>query len=518
MSIIKEIKAALPDLKEEELRVFEHFLNITKVPRGSKHHGPIEKYLGEVADSFGFTHVIDEYNNLLITIPASKGCEDIPAVCIQAHSDMVCVAAHDFDFKTQPIEVRIKDFYEDGNKWLMGTNTTLGGDNGVGIAYCFALCDEIKRGTLKAYPKIYILITSDEEIGLVGASDMLKKPEFFPKDIGYLINADSEDFGHICISSCGGARHDITYKNLKVEEFNDFRTFKLDIDGCTSGHSGADIQLMRANALKLAGRVIETLLQECEECARPSFHLVNINAGTTHNAIPYHAVFEFGFTGFKDECCAWVIDTVKKAIEDCKTCYVESDPKMVGTIVETKLAVKKGLSNEDSMKILNLINLIPAGVIRMSRAVDGLVESSYNPAVATLKLEDAEFHLMGSGRSCIEPELDQIYRTLKNICRICGATTIEQSSRYPGWPANPNSKLLTLIKKNYEKYCDNVIVEAIHAGLEVGMLVSGRNIEAVSIGPTILSPHSTVERMKLDTVVPAYNILKETVIDIANRK
>lgn len=489
MSITAHNEEVLKQLPQKYIEVFREFAMLDSVPRKSGNRAGIVAYVLNWAKEHQFEAHKDDADNVLITVPATKGLENAPGICLQGHTDMVAVktpeCAHDFE--KDPISFRIVD-----GKWLMACDTTLGADDGMGVALAMAIATDktIKHGPIE------LLFTSDEEIGLIGASGLKKCLKS-----KYLLNLDSEDFGDICVSCAGGFR--ITFEKTFARSAigADEKVIEVYVHGYLGGHSGAEIQCYRANAIHQLAKVLKQVPAE------KKLRLVSISGGIAHNAIPSAAKAVIAFQG---ECPC---EQMKHEFARVNECYHSAEPNAV---IEFKELAdqKEAWSVEDSANIVDFLLNTPHGPQRFSQDVKDFVETSF--ATTVLETRGDMVHILGSGRSNYEQELELLYQRLAALGRLCGWKASEMLQRYPGWPAKMDSPLIAITEKAYKKHCDHVRVCAIHAGLEAGMICKlHEGMEAISIGPTILSPHSPQERCEIETVGKSFEIVRELVEDIA---
>ncbi|GKT32400.1 Aminoacyl-histidine dipeptidase [Aduncisulcus paluster] len=474
--------------------VWQIFLAILEVPNPSHYSELIVKFMVEVGKEYGFETVVDETNNVILRVPATEGCESWPIVCLQGHTDMVPVKADeiDHDFKTMPIVPRI-----DG-EWLKATQTTLGADNGIGIAMAVAAAIEpgAKHGPLE------ILCTSDEEVGLIGASAI--KPGFVKSQ--YIINLDSEDAYALCFGCAGGYANHWTGKMTR--EAYEGTALTLTVNKLTGGHSGCDIHLSRGNALKWQGRMLTGL-----RSAGIDFRVVSIDGGQAHNAIPGSCVVQL-VTPEAEK----LTELVTKLGGELKKMFKKTDPNAIVSVTPAE-AKFTPMNKACTDSLIDFLLLALAGPQRMSPVVEGLVETSYTTAV--IKTTEEEIDVLGSGRSSIESAKFGLFERCCAIGRGVGWETSEMLQAYPGWAPDLDSKLLKTMKvKHLEVLGKEAHCYSIHAGLEAGLLVdagikAGRTMDAISMGPTIKNPHSPDEALLIDTVPEMYKLLLATLADFS---
>ncbi|CAL6031823.1 Aminoacyl-histidine_dipeptidase [Hexamita inflata] len=489
MSLTENNMKVLEQLPKGYHAVFAEFVKMCEIPHGSGNRAGITSHLKKWAEEHKFEVVVDEIDNVLIRVPATPGCESTPGICLQGHTDMVCVKSPEVvhDFHKDPLKLRI----EDG--WLKATGTTLGADNGVGIAMgmAAALDKNLKHGPIE------LLFTSDEEIGLIGASALktcLKSK--------YLLNLDSEDFGDITISCAGGFRvtFEKEFQRSALEEA--YKVYEVHVHGYLGGHSGVEINLHRANAIKQLAKVINQFPAKAEA------RIISMVGGTAHNAIPAFCKATFALKTCSGCACQAGCNPENK-IKDLFALIHEAFKSEKASIdvkqIETK---EQAFSAADSKNIINTLINMPHGPLRVSQDVKDFVETSF--ATTVLETRGNVMHILGSGRSCHEQELDYLYQQCVALAQLAGWTASEQLARYAGWPAKMDSPLIAITESATKKFSDHVKICAIHAGLEAGMICKCHpGMDAISIGPTILSPHSPQERCLIDTVGKCYEIVAE---------
>lgn len=464
------------ELKPKE--VFDYFKEINNVPRPSKHEEKMIDYLQKFAEKNGLDCKTDEAGNVLISKPATKGMEDKATLVLQSHMDMVCEKTTDcnIDFFNDPIQT-----YIDG-EWLKAKGTTLGADDGIGVAMAMAVLTskEINHGPIEC------LFTRDEETGLTGAFAI--QPGFMSGK--YLINLDSEDEGEIFVGCAGGAN---TTATLKCGDFKETDSetiaLKIVIDNLRGGHSGDDINKHRANANKLLARFLYIIREKYGCCL-----IADIQGGNLHNAIPRHAEAVIAIP-FKDRENARIdFNLFASEIEGEYPDEASASFKMesVGENV-------KAMSQEMSDKIIYVLQAIDNGVYEMSLDMPGLVETSSN--LASVKLNDNELKIVTSQRSSILSQRKCMSNTIRAILKLSGFE-LTTSDGYPGWKPNPNSEILKVAIESYKKLYNNTPkVKAIHAGLECGLFSEKYpGIDMISFGPTLRGVHSPDEALLIPTV------------------
>ena len=473
-------------------RVFEQFAKINNIPRPSKHEEQIIEYLKKFGADRGLETKVDETGNVLISKPATKGHENRPVTVLQSHMDMVCdkLVDVDFDFYKDPIQT-----YVDGD-WLRAKGTTLGADDGIGVAIELALLDsdDVEHGPLEC------LFTRDEETGLTGAFGM--KAGFMSGD--YLINLDSEDEGQIFVSCAGGINTAATFAFDREAAPQDYFFMQASLKGLTGGHSGDDIEKKRANAIKIMARFLYNVQQKTD------LRLAQWNSGKMHNAIPRDGkvVFAVPFDTKEEVKADWNIFT--KDVEDE---FHVTDTAMVWSLESTE--VQTVLPKEVSSKVVTALQALDNGVFAMcqDKALETMVETSSN--VASVQSEDAKLVVVNSQRSNVMSNLRNMANTVKAVFELAGGE-VKQNDGYPAWKMNPDSKLVQITVDAYRRlFGKDPVVRGIHAGLECGLFSEKYpHIDMVSFGPTLRYVHTPEERLNIPTVQMVWDHLLEVLKNI----
>lgn len=483
--------------------IWKNFYQLTRCPRPSKHEEIVREYLLKWGKEHNVEAFADETGNVIMRVPASKGYENRKGVILQGHMDMVPQKNSDVkhDFLKDPIETVV-----DG-EWLRAKGTTLGADNGLGVAMALSVAEsaDVKHGPIE------ILVTYDEETGMTGASAL--KPGVLKGDI--LINLDSESEGEMYVGCAGGL--DIvgtdTYKS-KAEP-KAVQCWSLAVKGCQGGHSGMDIILCRANANKLAARILLPLIE------KNGVKLLDLEGGTLRNAIPREC---FATVYVPDGKGSAAKRTVSRIAAELKAEYAATDPGLTVVFEPYKPAPGEVCDHSECRyvpedKALNYIKAIlccPDGVKRMSDNIKGMVETSNN--LAMVKIYKGKFYIANLMRSSVDSAKAAFAEEMKSVFDLAGIKT-KMSGGYSGWAPNASSEILALMKKTYKSlFGKEPIVTAIHAGLECGILSGAYpHWDMVSIGPTLLSPHSPDERAFIPAVEKVWKFLKATLENIPNK-
>ena len=480
---IKDLKPAL---------VFSIFDEINHVPRPSKKEEKIREYLLDFAARNNIAVRTDAIGNVVMSKPATPGKEDAPTVVLQSHMDMVCESNDkNFDFNTQPIRTII-----DG-EWLRADGTTLGADNGIGMAASLAaLIDkDLVHGPLEA------LFTVDEETGLTGANNLGEGMI----EGSILLNLDSEDDAEIFVGCAGGVDTTCTFNYKRSFAPTDFHFFRLEISGGLGGHSGGDIHLGRANANKLLARFLYTLSLEHE------VSLAEIDGGNLRNAIPRAAHAVFGVDTARKES---VRVAFNKFVADIEVEYKGIEPTLHFEL-STEERPEYAIDLDTTMRLLEALYSAPHGVVSMSRDLEGLVETSTNLASVKM-LPDSKVLVTTSQRSSVESRKWDIARQVEALFRLAGAE-VTHGDGYPGWAPDMNSRIMRIASDAYEElYGVKPAIKAIHAGLECGLFrAKYPHLDMVSFGPTLRDVHSPSERMHIPAVERFWGQLTRTLEKVA---
>ena len=476
--------------------VFKNFYGITRQPRPSKHEEKIRKYLLEWASKHNVEAVTDETGNVIMRVPATPGFENLKGVILQGHMDMVPQKNADIkhNFEKDPIETIV-----DGD-WLKAKGTTLGADNGLGIALALSIFEspEIKHGPLE------LLVTYDEETGMTGAKAL--KSGLLNGDI--LINLDSETEGELYVGCAGGLDATSTGKYKSISKPDGYKCFTLAVKGFKGGHSGMDIILCRANANKIAARVIYSLIKDAD------IKLIDMEGGTLRNAIPREC---FASMYIAEDKIAVAKKTISTIFEEVKSEYAATDPDCLIELKPCSKTVETEYINDRAaLKYMRAIIACPDGVERMSDQMPGMVETSNN--MAMVKIGNGKFAVNCLLRSSVESAKQQLAVKIESVFSLSGVKT-SFSGGYSGWAPNASSEILRIMKNVYaDMFGKEPAVMAIHAGLECGIL-SGEypNWDMVSCGPTLLSPHSPDERAFIPSVQKVWDFLKAVLVSIPEK-
>ncbi|MDD5571830.1 MAG: aminoacyl-histidine dipeptidase, partial [Bacteroidales bacterium] len=479
----------LNNLKPQPL--WDIFEDICSVPHPSKHEKKLAEFVIDFAKKNGIEATNDQVGNVILRKPATPGKENLKGVIMQSHLDMVPQKNSDVshDFEKDPIKPRIE------GEWIKATGTTLGADNGIGMAASLAVmaAKDIEHGPLEC------LITVDEETGMTGAFEL--KPGLLKGDI--LLNLDSEDHGELFIGCAGGINTAAKLPFKKEPADKSMASFNLVVKGLKGGHSGLDINLGRGNANKIINRIL------FEGANKYGLRVAEINGGTLRNAIPREAFATVAVPANQKDAF------VKFTKEFEKTLKIElaTTDKEVVVLLENTNLPDAVMDLQSQQKYLNAVYACPNGVFGMSADMPGLVETSNNLAIVKSENNNVCFETLQ--RSSIESQKEDVAAAVKSVFTLAGAEVV-QSGSYPGWKPNVNSPILSTMKSVYNKlYGDNPKINAVHAGLECGLLGSVYpNLDMISFGPTIRSPHSPDERVNIESVGKFFDYLVETLKNI----
>lgn len=482
-------------LKFENLEpkaVIRNFEKISAIPRCSGSEKKISDFLVDFANNLGYEVYQDKIWNVIIKKPASKGYEDIEPVILQGHMDMVCEKnkGTEHDFSKDPLNLKV-----DGNI-LSAQGTTLGADDGIAVAYCMSILED---KTLE-HPPLEILITTQEETGLVGAKEL----EGDKLSGRILINIDAEEEGVFLVSCAGGLRTDLILPLKKKSAKEDEEKYELCVSGLRGGHSGADIHKGRGNANKLMGRVLYNIKRAAK------FSLYSLEGGAKTNAIPRECT---AVIGIKDKRLSSVEDIVKESEQVIAQELQKTDPQFQLSLNKCSSLPKEKsnpIKSETRNKIIHLLLHIPYGINSMSPDIDGLVESSNNLGV--IMFEGDRVLFQNSTRSSVESRKLEINKKLEELAAFTDCEIVNHSD-YPGWEYAQDSKLREHMKRVYKDlYGKEAEVLALHAGLECGLFldVISPDLDMVAIGPNMHDVHTPDETLELESAGKVYQLLVET--------
>ncbi len=472
----------------EPRTVWEQFDAITKVPRPSKKEGKIIAWLIDFAEHHGLEYKRDKIGNVVIKAAATPSFEDRPTVILQSHVDMVCEKNSDviFDFEREAIRTRIVD------GWVKADGTTLGADCGIGMAAALAVLIDptVEHGAIEA------LFTVDEETGLTGAFEL----EDGMLEGEYLINLDSEDEGELFIGCAGGIDTVATFNFQKVTSPQNYSFFRVDVSDLLGGHSGDDINKGRVNSNKIIARLLWEGMNSYD------LRLCYLDGGNLRNAIPREAYAIFGIPNpLKDQ----FLERYQLFESDIYSEVRLNEPNFKISLNQMP-HIDNMIDLDCQTALVNALVGLPNGVIAMSAAVEGLVETSTN--LASVKFTDNKTIVVTtSQRSSVESAKTYAMQMVESVFTLAGAD-VTHSDGYPGWAPNPDSELLRLTVESYRSlFGEEPLVKAIHAGLECGLFLEKYpELDMISFGPTLRGVHSPDERLEISTVDKFWRLLCDT--------
>ncbi len=478
----------------EPKELWNHFADLNAVPRPSKKEDRVIQFMIDFGKSLGLETKTDSIRNVIIKKHATVGMENKKTVILQSHLDMVHQKNADtvFDFDTQGIEMII-----DGD-WVRANGTTLGADNGIGVATIMA----VLASNEFEHPAIEAMFTIDEETGMTGAIHL--DGSNFQGEI--LLNLDTEDDDELSIGCAGGLDTNTKYTYSQTDINSDSVFLTISIRGLLGGHSGMDIDKGRGNANKLMNRILYHLL------SLHNFQLISIDGGSLRNAIPRESTSIIAIQ--KDDLLV-----VKKAIEDISEQLkfeLKTIEKSLTITLEEKGTGNKAVTQEDTNKIINVLYAVHNGVFRMSPDIEGLVETS--SSLARVIVNDGTFITQSLQRSSVESTKSDIANTIRATFESAGISVV-QTGDYPGWQPNPNSEILNLMHKMYvDRFNEEPQIKACHAGLECGIL--GKHlpgVDMISFGPNIRAAHSPDEKVQISSVQKFWGFFLEVLKQTPNK-
>ncbi len=473
----------------EPKSVWNNFADLNEVPRPSKKEERVIKFMQEFGASLGLETYTDACGNVIIQKPATAGMEDKQTVILQSHLDMVHQknANTEFDFDTQGIEM-----YVDGD-WVRAKGTTLGADNGMGVAAIMA----VLQSTNIPHPPIEALFTIDEETGMTGAMQL----EMGILKGTILLNLDTEDDDEFSIGCAGGIDTNTRYDYAETPISSGSQTYNIIVNGLNGGHSGVQINEELGNANKIMNR----LMYDCEVF---NLQIVSVDGGSLRNAIPRESFATISVNPA-------YLDEFNTRANDIKAEFTIQDANL-NIQIEATTQANKAMSLEDTKKVTTTIYGVHNGVFRYSRAIPGLVETS--SSFARVIIKDGSFITQSLQRSSLESGKYDVAYTVAAPFKLMGCT-IEQGGSYPGWAPNPTSPILDVLEAKYQElFRDKPKVMAIHAGLECGLLgerVPG--LDMISFGPTIKGAHSPDERCSISSTAKFWKFLMVILANIPSK-
>jgi dipeptidase D len=471
--------------------VWKHFYALTQIPRPSKKESRVIEFIKKFGQQTGLETITDAAGNIVIRKPATHGMESKKGVILQAHVDMVPQKNSNkvHNFETDPIEAIIDD------EWVKANGTTLGADNGIGVAAILAVLESknLIHGPLEA------LFTVDEETGMTGAFAL--KPGILKGDI--LLNLDSEDEGELFVGCAGGMDGNFKFEYVADKQFKDYVPYSIHISGLKGGHSGLDIHLGRGNSNFILFRILYGTSRQAD------IRIAEIEGGNMRNAIPREAFASIAIPSGKE---SEVINKIKQIAQTIKTELRHREPELKIEITRIP-SVQRIMEFSLQKCLMAAIYACPNGVIRMSDDVPGLVETSTNLAIVKTHENSVMVHCLL--RSSVDSAKLALSDRMRSLFELAGAQ-VEFSGSYPGWKPDMNSAILKVMKQVYEKkYGVTPEIKAVHAGLECG-IIGGTfpHLDMISFGPTIRHPHSPDEKVNIPSVQKFWDFLTETLKNI----
>ncbi|MBK9720233.1 MAG: aminoacyl-histidine dipeptidase [Saprospiraceae bacterium] len=466
--------------------IWNHFADLNAIPRASKKENQVIQFIKEFGERLNLSTQVDEVGNVIIKKPATNGMENRIPIVLQSHLDMVHQKNADtvFDFNTQGIEMFVEE------DWVKAKGTTLGADNGIGVASIMSLLASKDI----PHPALEALFTIDEETGMTGALSL--KGGLLNGKI--MLNLDTEEDNELTIGCAGGVDVTVT-GNYAYQQSKNKTAFKLNIKGLTGGHSGTEIHLGRANANKLMVRFLYSISKQLE------LEIGSIDGGSLRNAIPRECIAEISIPESK---ISWFNTEVQHFQKTIQEEYQSTDPKLsfeLSAIEHTPNV----LNAEFQFKLLRSLYSCPNGIYRMSPDIKGLVQTSNN--VARVLVKEASYSIQCLTRSSVESEKFDLATTISALFELLGAE-VKFSGSYPGWTPKPSSPIVKLMSELYqERYHEPALVNACHAGLECGILGTNYpDMQMISFGPTIRGAHSPDEKVSISSVQKFWEYLKAT--------
>lgn len=475
--------SVLENLQPKE--VFHYFEEISKIPRASYKEKQISDYCVNFAKERGLEVYQDDLYNVIIIKEASQGYEAVEPIILQGHLDMVCEKEpkSTTNFDTDPIKLLI-----DGD-FITADQTTLGGDDGIAVAYALAILDS----KTIAHPRLEVIFTVSEEVGMEGATaldvSMLKGKK--------LLNLDSEEEGYMLVSCAGGCR---TNCQLPISyETQTGMSAKIKVTGLIGGHSGGEIDKGRANSNVAAGRFLMYLAEKMD------YSLVTIFGGSKDNAIPRETEFEILFSKKEEDVLKNTVDVVRAMLQKE---YETSDPNITITCTIEKEETKQVMDQDTKEKAILLLNQLPGGIIRMSMDIENLVETSLNMGI--LRVQDNALELVFAVRSSLKSQKELLIKKITALVEYVGGT-VRIYGDYPAWEYKKDSTFRKTAEDVFERmYGKKLIIQAIHAGLECGILAGKiEGLDGISIGPDMESIHTTEEKLSISSTKRVWEYVLE---------
>ncbi len=475
--------------------VWAHFATLCAIPRASLHEEALKQHLIAWAQARGIASEVDNAGNLILRKAASEGCEDAPGVILQGHLDMVCQAnagtVHDFGRDA------IKAVVRDG--WLVAEHTTLGADNGIGVALALAALEE--PGLL--HPSLEVLLTVNEESGMDGARG-LAAGTLQGKT---LINLDTEEWGHFYLGCAGGVDVEVRHACAQDELPTDYVVLRFDVSGLRGGHSGIDIHLGRGNAIKLLAEALHDL------AAHTDVRLIEMRGGTARNAIPREA---FAVCALPAAAVAGIHEWVEHRLTAWRRRFATADAQVMLRCQLDELPLGQAIRQTERDRILDFLDAAVNGVSQLSAEFPGVTDTSSNLGVVALA--QGAFRATFKVRSLLDARAAQLADKLAGHAQAHGLQAW-QDGAYPSWTPNPRSALLALCQQVYaEQFGQPASLQVIHAGLECGLLAASHpHLDMISFGPDIRGAHAPGEKVEIASVARCWVLLQALLERLAHR-
>ncbi|WP_435627996.1 aminoacyl-histidine dipeptidase [Candidatus Ferrigenium straubiae] len=473
--------------------VWAHFAALCAIPHPSYHEAALREHLSEWARAHSIAAVVDGAGNLILKKPGSPGCESLPGVILQGHLDMVCEAnsgtQHDFERDA------IKAVVHDG--WVVAEGTTLGADNGIGVALALAALQEPSL----VHPPLEVLLTVNEESGMDGARGLA--PGTLQGKM--LVNLDTEEWGHFYLGCAGGVDVEVRHDCAREEVPPDYALLRFEVSGLRGGHSGIDIHLVRGNAIKLLAEALRDL------SAHTDLRLIEMKGGTARNAIPREA---YAVCALPEAIASTIDEWVRHRHEAWRQRYVEEDANVTFACRHDDAPPDRAILRVEQERLLAFLDTTASGVERMSEDFPGVTDTSANLGVCAL--EQGAFKATFKVRSLSDARADALAGKL--VSRAAGyGLRAWKDGAYPGWTPNPSSGLLALCQRVYTKqFGQPAGLQVIHAGLECGLLAASHpHLDMISFGPDIRGAHAPGERVEIESVARCWTLLKAVLHELA---
>jgi len=475
--------------------VWAHFTTLCEIPRPSLREAALREHLAEWAQGRGIVAVVDDAGNLILKKPASPGCESMPGVILQGHLDMVCQAntgtRHDFELDAINAQVR------DG--WVVAEDTTLGADNGIGVALALAALEE--PGLV--HPPLEVLLTVNEECGMDGARGLVAGT----LQGKTLINLDTEEWGHFYLGCAGGVDVEVRHACAQEDVPPDYVLLRFEVSGLRGGHSGIDIHLGRGNAIKLLAEALRDL------SAHTDVRMIEMKGGTARNAIPREA---FAVCALPVAMAANIDEWVRHRHEAWRQRFAEMDANVSFECKHYDTLPDTGIAHAEQQRLFAFLDSAVNGVARISEDFPGVTDTSSNLGVAAL--EQGAFRATFKVRSLQDARADALADKLVCYAAAHGLQAWKDGA-YPGWTPDPSSDLLALCQQAYtEQFGRPASLQVIHAGLECGLLAASHpHLDMISFGPDIRGAHAPGESVEIESVARCWQLLKAVLQALAQR-